>query len=145
MIRKSIKKLKFSIVRKLFDKRNDEDKDKNTSIKDENIPLLLTTMYTFNESDISNKWLNAHEINVLHKSIDNIEIFNDNEDKWDYNLNENNSKNLQNTNNNKSNKEKSLILYNKNMKFLLLFGVAIGLSGSMIGIVICQYILPSIC
>jgi len=152
MLRKRIKKPKLSIFKKVFNKIDEanEHNDENIYQKEEDFSLL-TTMYNFDEAKKSNKWLNPQNLNGLYHSIDDIEIFSENEEQWNYNLNENiNNHDQKNKNNNKKSINSNyngvhIWKNNKSIKFLILFVASIGFTGSILGIYLCQFILPAVC
>ena len=150
MFKKINKKTKFTFFKKIFNKMDYKDYDKKVNQKEVEDFLLLTTMYNFDEAGKSNKWQNPQNLNDIYHSIDDIEIFNNNEEDWNFNLHEDldiynqKEKNIKNSIN-RSYKGIHIWNDNKNMKFLLLFVTSIGFSGGMLGIFICQYLLPAIC
>ena len=153
MLRKRIKKPKLSIFKKVFNKIDEASKDNDESIyqKEEEDFSLLTTMYNFDEAKKSNKWQNPGNLNGIYHSIDDIDIFSENEEQWDYNLNENiNNHDQKNKNNNKKSINSNyngihIWKNNKSITFLMLFVASIGFTGSILGIYICQYLLPTFC
>jgi hypothetical protein len=152
MLRKRIKKPKLSIFKKVFNKREEASKynDENIYQKGEEDFSLLTTMYNFDEVKKSNKWLNPQNLNGIYHSIDDIDIFNENEEQWDYNMNGNiNNSNKKNKNNKKSINSNYNGIHiwknNKSITFLMLFVASIGFTGSTLGIYLCQFILPALC
>jgi hypothetical protein len=153
MLRKRIKKSKLSFFKKVFNKREEanKDNDKNIYQKEDEYFSLLTTMYNFDDVKKSNKWINPQNLNGLYHSIDDIEISNENEEQWNYNLydiiNNSDQKNINNNNKSINSSYNGIHIWknNKSIKFLLLFVASIGFSGSILGIYLCQYILPTFC
>ena len=150
MFRKIHKKTNFSFLKKIFDLIDYKNYDTNVNQKEVEDFLLFTEMYNFDEAGKSNKWQDPQNLNEIYNSIDDIEIFNNNEEDWDFSLHEDLDIYNQKEENIKNSVNRSytgihLWKGNKNMKFLLLFVTSIGFSGGMLGIFICQYLLPAIC